>query len=70
MATVQLPDEIVRRFEDLSRAAGCETDVYIREALIEKLEDVEDIEIALERLKNPGRLISLEEVAKNLGLDD
>jgi predicted DNA-binding protein len=70
MKTIQLPDEIVRRYEDLSRAAGCDTDVYIREALLEKLDDVEDIEIAIERLKNPGRIIPFDEVKKNLGLDD
>jgi RHH-type rel operon transcriptional repressor/antitoxin RelB len=70
MTTVQVPDEIVERYEDLARAEGREKDALIREALITQLEDLEDARIVSERLANPGRRISLEEVEKNLGLED
>ena len=69
MTTVQVPDEIAHRYEDLARAAGCEKDAYIRIALIDHLEDLEDIQIVSERLKNPQPTVSLEEVKRNLGLD-
>jgi predicted DNA-binding protein len=70
MTTVQIPDEIAHQYEDRARAAGCDTETFIREALIAQLEDLEDVELALERLKNPQPSLSLEEVKRNLGLDD
>ena len=70
MTTVQIPDEIAHQFEHRARAAGCDTDTYIREALIAKLEDLEDVEIALERLSDLQPTLSLEQVKRNLGLDD
>lgn len=70
MTTVQIPDEIAHQYEDRARAAGCDTDTFIREALIAKLEDMEDVEIAMERLQNPQPTLSLGEVKRNLGLDD
>jgi|GEM_PF-4915565 len=36
----------------------------------ELLEDLDDIEVALERLKNPGRRLTMEEAEKELGLDE
>ncbi len=70
MTTVQIPDEIAQEYEARARAAGRDLMAYIREVLIEKLEDIGDIELAEERLRNPGETLSLEEVKKNLGLDD
>ena len=70
MTTVQIPDEIAHQFQDRAKAAGCDTDSFIRQALIEKLEDMEDIEIAEQRLANPQPTLSLDEVKRNLGLDD
>jgi len=40
----------------------------LRNALLEKLEDEEDIRIAQERLKDPGRLWSLEELEQGVDL--
>lgn len=37
---------------------------------VELLEDLDDIEVALERLKNPGPTLSMEEAKKELGLED
>jgi predicted DNA-binding protein len=70
MTTVQIPDDIALQYEDRARAAGCDTDTFIREALIARLEDMEDIEVAMERLADPQPTLSLEEVTRNLGLDD
>ena len=70
MATVQTPDDLAQECAVRAGAANCDTDIYIREALISKLEDEEDIQIALERLADPQPSLSLEEVKRNLGLDD
>lgn len=70
MTTVQIPDEIAHQYEDRARAAGCDTDTLIREALIEKLEDLEDIQLAEERFAKGLTPIPMEQVVKDLGLDD
>jgi predicted DNA-binding protein len=70
VTTVQIPDDLARQYQDRARAAGCDVDVFVREALIAKLEDMEDAEIAMERLANPQPVRSLEEVKNSLGLDD
>lgn len=70
MTTVQIPDEIVHEYEDLARAAGSDAATFIRAALIPQLEDLQDIELAMERLKDPQPSLSLDEVKRNLGLDD
>jgi len=70
MLTVQVPDKLAHRYEDLARAAGREKSEYILDALNLHLEDLEDSRIVSERLANPGRRVPLEEVEKNLGLDD
>ncbi len=70
MVLISVPDEVAYQYELRARAAGCGTDTFIREALIAQLEDLEDVELALERLKNPRPSLSLEEVKRNLGLDD
>lgn len=70
MTTFQIPDEIAHQYESRARAAGCDTDTFIREALIARLEDLEDIEIATARLADPQPSLSLEAVKKSLGLAD
>ncbi len=70
MTTVQIPDEIAHQYADRASAAGYDMESYIREALIAQLEDLEDVEIAMERLANPQPTLSLEQVKRDLGLDD
>ncbi len=68
--TVEIPQELDSELEALAAQNGVEKGKYLREDIIRFLEDQEDITIATERLKNPGRRIPLEEVVRNLGLDD
>jgi predicted DNA-binding protein len=70
MTTIQVPDKIANRYEELARAAGRDMNDYIREALVAHLYDIDDIQVASERLKNPQPTIPLDEVKQNLGLDD
>ncbi len=70
MVLIEVPDALAQEYEDLARTSGQERDALIREALIARLEDIEDTETATERLRNPQPSLSLEDVKRNLGLDD
>ena len=70
MATIQIPDELANQMEKGAQSAGETSDAFLREAILSRLEDLEDIAIATERLKNPGKRIPLEQVKRHLGLDD
>ncbi|HEX3967369.1 MAG TPA: ribbon-helix-helix protein, CopG family [Edaphobacter sp.] len=70
MTTIQLPVEIESQIEALARRTGESRDDLVREAILTYLEDREDARIAAERLKNPGKRISLEEIGRKYGLVD
>ena len=74
MLAVRQPEDIERRLGELAEATGRTKSYYAREAIIEKLEDLEDIyyaEKVLEDIKaGRSRTYSLEEVKRELGLDD
>ena len=70
MATIQIPDELAAQIEQGAQRWGETSDDFLREAVLSRLEDLEDIAIATERLNDPQETISLEELKKNLGLDD
>ncbi len=70
MAAIQIPDELAEQIEQAAQRAGETRDVFLREAVQSRLDDLEDIAIAAERLKNVGRRLTLEQVKRDLGLDD
>lgn len=71
---IRLPDETYERLQLLAQRTGRTATYYIREAIEQHLEDLEDVylaERALERLsRGETRTYSLEEVSRELGLDD
>jgi predicted DNA-binding protein len=67
---VQIPAEIESPFEAFAQRTGESTDNLVREALLTYLDDLEDIAAAKEHLLHPGDTISLDELKRNLGLDD
>jgi RHH-type rel operon transcriptional repressor/antitoxin RelB len=73
-AAVRLPDETYDRLQSLARNTGRTATYYIREAIEQHLDDLEDIYLAdqtLERLRRgEDRTYTLDEVEKNLGLAD
>ena len=69
MATIHIPDELAGQIEQGAQRTGETSDAFLREAVLSRLEDLEDIAIATERLKNPGKRLSFEQVKKNLGLE-
>lgn len=74
MLAIRLPQSIEKRLEKLARRTGRTKSYYVREAILQHLEDLEDIylaERALERIqKGEERTIPLEDVMKNYGLED
>ena len=71
---ILLSDEAFDRLAALAAKAGRSTEAYIEDALTEHLEDQEDIELAERALeireRGDSRTYSLEEVGRELGLDD
>lgn len=63
MLALRLPPEIEARLEALAKKTGRTKSYYAREAIIEHLEDLEDIHLAEERIRTDnGERISLEEM--------
>lgn len=71
---IRLPDETYERLQTLAQRTGRTATYYIREAIEQHLDDLEDVylaERALERLKRgETKTYTLEEVSRELGLDD
>jgi RHH-type transcriptional regulator, rel operon repressor / antitoxin RelB len=72
--SIRLPDEINERLDFLARQTGRTKAFYIREALAEMIDDLEDYYLAadiLERIrKGKESTYSATEVRKDLGLVD
>ncbi|MCU1341198.1 MAG: hypothetical protein JWN92_621 [Candidatus Acidoferrum typicum] len=74
MLAIRLPQSIEKRLENLARRTGRTKTFYAREAILQHLEDLEDLylaERALERIRD-GRddTITLDDVLKRHGMDD
>ena len=71
---VRLPDEINQRLAALAKRTGRTMSYYMREAIVEHLEDMEDVYLAEQALAEirAGRVatISSNEMSRRLGLDD
>ena len=74
MLAIRLPSDIEERLERLARATGRTKTYYAREAILEHLDDLEDLYLAEQRLvdNRAGRsqTYTLEEVERELGLAD
>ncbi len=74
MLTIRLPQSVEKRLERLARRTGRTKSYYVREAILQHLDDLEDIylaERALEGIRNgEDRTIPLEKVMKRHGVGD
>ncbi len=68
MIAIDLEPEIERRLALLAEKTGQSEASHAREAILDHLEDLEDGFVALERLQNPGKIYSSDEVKRELGL--
>jgi RHH-type rel operon transcriptional repressor/antitoxin RelB len=71
--SIRLPHEIETRLEQLSSQTGRSKSFYVKEAIIDHLDDIEDIYLAEKRLEDirAGRTqtVPLQEVMKRYGMD-
>lgn len=74
MLAIRLPSDIEERLERLARATGRTKTYYAREAILEHLDDLEDLYLAEQRLidnrAGHSQTYTLEEVERELGLAD
>jgi len=74
MLAIRLPEEIEERLNSLAKETGRTKTYYVREAVIEHLDDLEDVYLAERRLANirSGKSIPipLNDVMKRYGLED
>jgi len=71
--SIRLPHEIENRLEKLSIQTGRSKSFYVKEAILEHLDDIEDVYLAEKRLEDirAGRTktISLQKLMKKYGMD-
>jgi len=74
MLAIRLPAEVETHLEALAKATGRTKTFYAREAILEHLDDLEDLYLAEQRLidirSDRSRTHTLEEVERDLGLED
>jgi RHH-type rel operon transcriptional repressor/antitoxin RelB len=70
---IRLPEDIEKRLDRLAKRSGRTKTWYAREAILRHIEELEDLQIAEERLRalkeGRSRTYTLEEIERELGLD-
>ena len=74
MLAIRLPAEIELRLENLAKSIGRTKTFYAREAILEYLEDMEDLYVAKQRMEDieagRSKTHTLDEVKNRLGITD
>ena len=72
--SIRLPDDIANRLNQLAALTGRSKSFYITEAILEHLDDLEDVYLAEQRLEyiraGQSKTHTLEAVERELGLAD
>jgi len=70
---ISLPEKIEERLERLAKRTGRTKAYYIRQAVVEHLQDLEDVEVADKRLENlprgKTRTVPISQLLKKHGVD-
>jgi RHH-type transcriptional regulator, rel operon repressor / antitoxin RelB len=73
MLALRLPQDLEARLEALARKTGRTKSFYAREALVEYIDDLEDLYLAQKRYasveKGRSSTLTLDEVERRIGLD-
>jgi len=69
MLSIQLDSDLERRLSNLAKRTGQATSDVARELIEQGLEDLEDIEMAAERLEKRQPSLTTEQARKALGLE-
>ena len=68
MLAIRLPGEIEARLAALAEKTGRTKTYYARKAILEYIEDMEDIYLALERLESPHKVWKQEDLEADIDL--
>jgi RHH-type rel operon transcriptional repressor/antitoxin RelB len=66
----RLPEEIEHRLADLAAKTGRTKTYYVREAILEHLDELEEKYLAIERLEKAGKRWTLFEIESQVDLGD
>jgi len=69
MLAIRLPEEIEKRLTDLAAKTGRTKTFYAKEAILEHIDEIEDKYLAINRLENPGKRWTLDELEQGLDLE-
>lgn len=69
MLAIRLPEEIEARLTELAAKTGRTKTFYVREAILQHLDEMEDKYLAINRLENSGKRWTLEELEQEVDLD-
>lgn len=69
MLSIRLPEEIEARLADLAARTGRTKTFYAKEAILEHIDEIEDKYLAINRLENPGKRWTLDEMEQDIDLD-
>lgn len=67
--SLRLPEDVDKRLNFLAQETGRTKTYYAREAIVEHIEELEDVYLALNRLEKPSKRWTLAELEKNLDVD-
>ena len=74
MLAIRLPEDIEKRLDALAKATGRTKTFYARQAILEHLDDLEDLYLAEQRLidirSGKRTTETLQSVVRDLGLED
>ena len=72
--SIRLDEELENRLDRLARLTGRSKSFYVKQAIADQLEDLEDLylaqRVAQRVAEGRERLIALEELERELGVDD
>ncbi len=68
MLAIRLDADIENRLDRLAKKTGRTKTFYAREAILEHLEELEDIYLATQRLRRPAKTYSSRDVKRELDL--
>ncbi|MBI9083195.1 MAG: ribbon-helix-helix protein, CopG family [Desulfobacterales bacterium] len=69
MLAIRLDKKLEEELDFLAKARGSNRSAVVREAIVQYLEDNEDLHLAKESLAAMGSVKSLKQLRKELGLD-
>lgn len=68
MLVLRLPPDVEQRLTDLAQKTGRTKTYYARKAIVEALEDMEDVFLAAERLREKNPTMALADFKKDLAV--